>query len=309
MSHAGRRETGLQTRIRGTPIRGKRPHKMLIKQVLPSLGGGSEGRLDHGQNFGAMTHALASSDLVINAADHTPGMVVPRHEHANAYLCVVVAGAFALEARQVLHDCSPGSVIAHPAGHTHANRFGNQFGRCLNIHFGASWNEERSVREWLSDFRHVGVGPAAASLHRLGREMQAGDSAAPLAAASAAIELLADAMRAGAPAAQPRWLARVIDIIEADLAQAPTLGRLAAEVGSHPAHVSRVFRQTFGETVGEYVRRRRVEQAERALAGGLSLAEIAAAAGFADQAHFTRVFRKHFGMSPGARRRAMQLSF
>jgi AraC-like DNA-binding protein len=43
--------------------------------------------------------------------------------------------------------------------------------------------------------------------------------------------------------------------------------------------------------------------AHRALTGDLSLAQIAAAAGFSDQAHFTRVFRRHFGISPGARRR------
>jgi transcriptional regulator GlxA family with amidase domain len=34
--------------------------------------------------------------------------------------------------------------------------------------------------------------------------------------------------------------------------------------------------------------------------------EIAAAAGVADQAHFGRVFKRHFGTTPGARRRAMQ---
>src|SRR5258708_600333 len=165
------------------------------------------------------------------------------------------------------------------------------------------------MRDWLRDYRHVGVGPSAPSLRRLDRELRADDSAAPLAAASAAIELLADAIRADAPAGRPPWVSRIIDMIESDLARAPTLGQLAAEIGLHPAHLSRAFRKTCGETLGEYVRRRRVEEADRALVSDLSLAEIALHAGFCDQAHFTRVFRRHFGVSPGARRRAMQLSF
>ena len=139
--------------------------------------------------------------------------------------------------------------------------------------------------------------------------MHADDSAAPLGMASAAIELLADAVRANAPSGRPAWVVRLIDRIESDLAGAPTLGHLAAEIGLHPAHVSRVFRRACGETLGEFVRRRRLEEAARALASDVSLAEIAAQAGFSDQAHFTRVFRRHFGVSPGAKRRAMQLSF
>jgi AraC-like DNA-binding protein len=73
--------------------------------------------------------------------------------------------------------------------------------------------------------------------------------------------------------------------------------------------VSRVFRRICGETLGEYVRRRRVEEADRALSSDLSLAEIAAETGFSDQAHFTRVFRHHFGVAPGARRRTMRTPF
>ena len=260
-----------------------------------------------GQNFGRMTRNVATSDLVINAADHAPGMVVPTHEHANTYLCVVVTGAFELRARH-RDDCRAGSAIAYPAGHVHENRFGRQSSRCVNIHFGPTWTDERWVRDWLRDYHHVGIGPAAPSLRRLDRELRADDSAAPLATASAAIELLADAIRADAPADRPPWVSRIIDMVESDLACAPSLGQLAAEIGLHPAHVSRAFRKTCGETLGEYVRRRRVEEADRALGSGLSLAEIAAQAGFSDQAHFTRVFRRHFGVSPGARRRAMQLS-
>jgi AraC family transcriptional regulator len=264
--------------------------------------------LAHGQNFGDMTRTIATSDLVINAADHAPWMVVPTHEHANTYLCVVVSGAFELRARH-RDECRAGSAIAYPAGHIHENRFGRQSSRCVNIHFGPTWTEERWVRDWLRDYHHVGVGPSAPSLRRLDRELCADDSAAPLATASAAIELLADALRADAPGGRPPWMSRIIDVVESDLACAPTLSQLAAEVGLHPAHVSRVFRKTCGETLGEYVRRRRVEEANRALCGDLSLAEIAAQAGFSDQAHFTRVFRRHFGISPGARRRAMRQAF
>lgn len=55
--------------------------------------------LDRGQNFGAITATVSSGDLCINAADHAPGMVVPRHEHENAYLCIVMAGCLEVRAR------------------------------------------------------------------------------------------------------------------------------------------------------------------------------------------------------------------
>ena len=265
-------------------------------------------RLGLGENFGAMTNVVASGDLLINAADHPPGTWVPPHEHANPYLCVVVAGAFEMRAGRT-QDCAAGSLIACPANHAHANRFGDRPGRCINIHFGRSWTSEGAVRRWLDDYHHLEVGTGSASVRRLAREMDATDSAAPLAAASAAIELFAKAMRVETVHASRRWVGRVIDIVEADLARAPSLGRLAAEIGVHPAHLSRAFRRIHGETIGDYVRRRRVEEAERALADETrSLADIAASAGFSDQAHFTRVFRRHFGVSPGARRRALQLS-
>jgi len=260
-------------------------------------------RLELGQNFGAIVNTVTSGDLCINAAEHAPSTIVPRHEHANPYVCVVMEGCLEVRARESF-DCPAGSVIAYPRGHAHANRFGDQRGRCVNVHFGSTWTDERLMREWLGDCRRVRIGANARSLMLLEQEMRANDSAAPLAAASAAIELLAQAMRADAIPLHPRWLTRVIDIVEADLARPPTLGQLAMQVGAHPAHVARAFRRAYGESIGAYVRRRRVEHADRALmTSDLPLAHIAAAAGFADQAHFTRVYRRHFGVPPGARRR------
>jgi AraC family transcriptional regulator len=68
--------------------------------------------------------------------------------------------------------------------------------------------------------------------------------------------------------------------------------------------LARTFRRQRGESVGDCVRRLRVESARRLLEDGRQpLSEVALAAGFADQSHFTRVFRRLTGMTPGEYRR------
>jgi len=69
-------------------------------------------------------------------------------------------------------------------------------------------------------------------------------------------------------------------------------------------HLSRIFRRCNGEGIGEYVHRLRIRSAcEQMLTPRKSLAEISLETGFADQSHFTRVFRRITGMSPGAFRK------
>lgn len=265
--------------------------------------------LDAGRNFGALACELQGHDLLVNVADHAPRMIVPRHVHENAYLCVVLAGGFELEARARL-ACPAGSVVAYPAGGPHANRFGDAQGRCVNLHVGETWLHDAALRGWLSDFRCATLGEHAASVRRLARELAARDQAAALAVTAAAIELVAEAMRAPPTSPAQGAIRRVVDLLESDLSNAPSLASLAREAGLHPSHLARSFRAALGETIGEYVRRRRVELSLGALARPeLSLAEIAADAGFADQAHFGRVFKRHFGTTPGARRRELQRTF
>ena len=79
---------------------------------------------------------------------------------------------------------------------------------------------------------------------------------------------------------------------------------LAKEAGVHPVHVARVFRRQHGTTVAGYVRKLRVAWAqEELLRPGATTVEVALAAGFADQSHFARVFRRVVGLTPGQWRR------
>jgi AraC-like DNA-binding protein len=94
------------------------------------------------------------------------------------------------------------------------------------------------------------------------------------------------------------------DLVEADLARAFDLDRLAGAAGVGRFQVIRDFHRVAGMTPGQYLRDRRVRAASTLMRAGMPLAEIAAATGFADQSHLTRVFKAIKGLSPGAWRAA-----
>ncbi|QJU58667.1 helix-turn-helix transcriptional regulator [Sphingomonas sp. AP4-R1] len=102
----------------------------------------------------------------------------------------------------------------------------------------------------------------------------------------------------------PWQLRRAIDHMVAHLDGDPTIAQLAIECGLSAGHFARAFRQTAGVTPHQWLMRRRVERArELLLHGSLELALIAAACGFVDQSHFSRVFTRLEGESPGRWRR------
>jgi AraC-like DNA-binding protein len=98
-------------------------------------------------------------------------------------------------------------------------------------------------------------------------------------------------------------LRRVHQRLADDPLNPPTLSELARLAELSKYQVLRRFRKTYGLSPYAWLLQHRAEQARRSIAGGHTLASAAAAAGFADQSHMTRVFHRHFGFTPGAWRR------
>jgi len=102
----------------------------------------------------------------------------------------------------------------------------------------------------------------------------------------------------------PWQIRRVTTYIEANLDATNGIKDFAALVKLSCCYFFRAFRGSFGETPHGYLMRRRVERAQGLLlTTSASLGEIAAQCGYADQAHFTKVFHRFVGESPGAWRR------
>jgi AraC family transcriptional regulator len=102
-----------------------------------------------------------------------------------------------------------------------------------------------------------------------------------------------------------RQLRIVADYVDAHLQDDIPVGSLAAMVKLSEAHFARAFKQSTGLSPHQYVIARRLERGKRLLADtGESIAQIALQCGFADQAHFTRRFAQHFGVSPSGLRKS-----
>ena len=102
-----------------------------------------------------------------------------------------------------------------------------------------------------------------------------------------------------------RWqIDRVRTFIDAHLAECVRVSDLSRLVRSSPSYFSAAFKRTFGASPHAYLMTRRISLAvELMLSSDAPLSEIAINCGFADQAHFTRTFKKLRGMTPGYYRR------
>ena len=93
---------------------------------------------------------------------------------------------------------------------------------------------------------------------------------------------------------------RVLELMDAHLDSNVSVQLLADEVGLSPAHFARAFKETMGIAPHQYLLHLRLERSRRMLdADNATLADVAQRAGFADQAHFTRFFKREYGVTPG----------
>ena len=92
---------------------------------------------------------------------------------------------------------------------------------------------------------------------------------------------------------------RTRDHIDACFAQPLAMQRLARDAATNQTKLSQAFREAYGMTIFEYVRRRRMEEARKLLRGSsLSVTEIAFEVGYEHSCNFSVAFKRYFGVTP-----------
>jgi len=243
----------------------------------------------------------AAAGLIMTETRHPPRFQLPSHAHDLHSFYFVLGGALTEYSDTRPLPLDTWSLVFTPAGHIHRNAFHAAGGRCFLVELDASWAGPLAA---AGPPLHAPMISGEPELPRLAlglhREFREPDPSSTLSMESLALEILAGfAREEAAPTGSPRWLLQARDLLHDRFAERITLAELAGEVGVHPARLARGFRRRYRHTPGEYQRRLRVDHASRQLATTRRpYAAIAQAAGFADQPHFCRMFKRHTGLTP-----------
>jgi AraC family transcriptional regulator len=266
-----------------------------------------------GTGFATVTESdgvsLSSADVngfTVGELRFPPGYLQADFEPELPYIAVVLDGSLRKSFRRRTISLGRANGVTMPAGAEHGARFGSDGARIVIVKAKSSSGLVADHLDRLVLLEGCGFSRLA---WLLAAELRAPDAMAPLAAEGLALELLAAATReAAADSSQgpaPRWLSAAEELLRTGTGECIRLSRLAEVVGVHPIHLARTFRARHGVSVGEYGRRVRIEWAAAEIARGeASLAAIAIEAGFADQSHFTRLFRRYVGTTPACFRDA-----
>ena len=250
--------------------------------------------------------------FLVTPGAHRDGSSLPRHWHDVPTICHVVHGRFVEYRRGHTLECRTGVTHLMPAGELHWNsfRWGDTRGVRIDID-PARLADHPSLAQALTGPLQVNGGTPAQLVARVLAEMRVADDASPLAIEGLLLELVASlartarAARAGdaSETAEAPLLRRARELLDEESGVAHSLSSVALQVGVHPVTLARAWRRAYGCSLGESLRAIRIERAARALVeSGQSLVEIAQAAGFYDQSHFTHAFRRQTGETPGAYR-------
>lgn len=206
----------------------------------------------------------------------------------------------------------PRSLFYLPAGEMHAASFGSHGAGVFVTAVDPRWigNRLEIVDDDAERPKVAPPGYLRGLALKMYEEFKSPDALSDLIVEGAFLELLGRWFRGGSRQANdaPAWMRRVKAFLQDSFRGPVSLNEVALVAGVHPSHVAREFQRMYGMTVGDYIRKLRVDfVADRLIQPQkevLSLTDLALGAGFSSHAHMAAMFKRVTGMTPSQYRKA-----
>jgi len=264
-------------------------------------GGMTKTEPEGGRFYGAVVNQWKAGNLSFSESVYRPGARIRRHLHSHPYFSILLHGSYREIYRGGVRECGPATAVLHAPGEVHSDYFLGAGGRIFRFEIIDNASD-LSLAHQTWDAAELRNGRVRCLAARLYWESRNPDRFSPLAAEALALEIISEASERGSTRDKcglPRWLAQATELLHETLPENLTVQRIASVVGIHPVHLARVFHRRYGCSIGEYIRKWRVEVASRQLATTTKqVAEVAAIAGFADQSHLCKTFKAVSGLTP-----------
>jgi AraC-like DNA-binding protein len=235
-----------------------------------------------------------------------------RHSHEHFSIGAITAGRSTYLHEQSEFQVSAGTVVLMNPGDVHAcNPIDDQPWSYLMLYVETPWltdlqhqlgfGQDQAFRRF--SITHLHDADLFAGLKGL-YEVLVDEQHDILRKHSAAVEFFTDVQQRLNPGNQPLResnfkLERAAEYIRDNCTQLLKLEDICAAAQLSPSYLIRAFKQHYGMTPHAFVLNQRIQFAREQLRSGKLIADVALEAGFADQAHFQRVFKQHLAATPG----------
>lgn len=250
--------------------------------------------------------SLELSERVYPARFHTP-----KHSHKQALFCYVMEGEYTEEFSGRMRECRSSTLLFHPPDELHAEYFHDSGGRSFLIEIEPVWLQRiKDQLKGADNPADFSGGPLELLARKLYKEFVRMDDVSGIVIEGLLLEMLGETSRRSKQQEMnhsPRWLQQAREMLHARFSENLTLAEVARTVGVHPVHLAQTFHKTYQYTVGDYMRRLRIEYAcHELVTTERPIVDIALAAGFCDQSHFTRTFKRSTGVAPSQYRETLK---
>jgi AraC family transcriptional regulator len=252
---------------------------------------------------GEVVKCASAPGLSVGEIQYPAACERPRHAHERACFHFLFEGAYTEYWGRRSRECKTLTLAFQPQGHEHSYCCSPEPSRALTIELENAW--VANLRDYSLKLDEAGNfygGSVSWLITKLYHEFRAMETASILVIEALALEIAVEISRQKqrlSTSPPPLWMKQAMELIHARFAESLSLQTIAQSVGIHPVHLARVFRKQHHLTVGEYLRRLRVEFASQQMINSNSpLVEIALAAGFSDQSQFSNTFKRATGLTP-----------
>lgn len=258
--------------------------------------------LQKGIYLGDTGKHMQNEDVGICITSYTDSCLFDkRHCHENPHISFVLQGGSLEKRKNKEIERLPGKITFYHSGEYHQSTHLDSSSRHINLEFYNRLLSENSITE-------NGIADAVCRnpdtkffLLKMYKELLANDELSGLSIKMMLLEIIANNQQFNKRCKNRLWLQKMDEILRDNLGGTISLDQLSVALNLHPVTISKQFHESYSCTLGEYVRKLRIEKALTLIKNAnYSLTEIAYICGFADQSHFVRVFKTFTGLLPKA---------
>jgi len=222
------------------------------------------------------------------------------HSHENSHLTFALKGGSIEKRKKENIPCSPGLLLLYPANELHRNTDYVSNSESFSIEFENEWCKNLEINNQGNNRQTIIRNPLVKlNMIKIMGELKEADGLSDLCIETTTLGILSSLDHDTTGSKRPSWITQLYELLHDEYNCNWSLTSLSEKLKIHPVTISKYFPKYFKTNIGDYIRKIKTGKSLTDLSKkSIAIEEIAVKYGFVDNAHFTRVFKKHTGITP-----------